>query len=163
MGELKQNQFRSKGGICTITSDEISFSNEAVKGASAKSPASASRGSPLFLVFGSLVFGYGIYLFLQGDTMLAAIIMLVGLAFPWLALRGRQSSDMPIIKRKKIRQVQVHSPLPPLTRGYFTIHFEEEGALHQQRIIMPGSFSSGGKEFEHAVQVMRETGLLTQE
>ena len=143
-----QSEFQTRAGICTITPVEIAF----------RRPDPNSRGSvraPLLAVlFASLFFGLGIFLFLFGETLLGVLFVILGIGLRWQQVRAGSGAVAPNIPRQAIRKVEAHAPF--LTRGYFTVEFELDGKLFRQRIIVQG----GKDEYLRAVEVMRAAGLL---
>jgi hypothetical protein len=148
MSENSEYQFQTQVGVCTITPEQISFAqSQAVSGA---------RVPKLHAVLGGLTFGFGVLTLLWGDLMLALLLIVCGLVFPWLSLMKRQAPIPPPIPRQAIRKVETHPPHPPLIRGYFAVWYEENKMMRQLRLILPG----GASEYDSAVQALRAAGLL---
>jgi hypothetical protein len=145
------SEFRTTSGICAITSEQISFSR-----ADPLSPRGSSRATLVSVLFASLLFGFGIFLFLHGDTMMGAILVILGLGLRWQQVRGSSVTVAPNIPRQAVRKVEARAPLPPLIRGDFVVWYEVDGRLIRQRIIVQG----GKDEYLRAVEAMRAAGLL---
>jgi len=145
------SEFRTTSGICAITSEQISFSR-----ADPLSPRGSSRAILVSVLFASLLFGFGIFLFLHGDTMMGAILVILGLGLRWQQVRGSSVAVAPNIPRQAVRKVEARAPLPPLIRGDFVVWYEVDGRLIRQRIIVQG----GKDEYLRAVEAMRAAGLL---
>ena len=145
------SEFRTTSGICAITSEQIGFSR-----ADPASPRGSSRATLVSVLFASLLFGFGIFLFLQGDTMTAAILVILGLGLRWQQVRGSSVAVAPNIRRQAVRKVEAHAPLPLLIQGDFVVWYEVDGRLLRQRIIVQG----GKDEYLRAVETVRAAGLL---
>jgi hypothetical protein len=144
------SEFRTTSGICAITSEQIAF---------ARPSAGSRRGSSLkalaSIAYAGLLFGFGIYFFLLDNIMMAIILILAGLALPWLQLLKESKAVAPNIARQAIRKFEAHAPISVLTRGYFVVWYQQEGKLRQQRIVVQG----GAEEYSRAVEAMRAAGL----
>ena len=154
--------FRTKTGQCTITSDQILLSMERVRGAAAGGLFGHSMGRT-FLVYGVLGAGMlieGVRSFLRSEDIAGSFLCLVGVLLFLNIIVSRRNSATPIISRTSIREVSAHPPRPPLTRGYFTVVFIENGKERRRLIMLPGSLQGGRQEYDKAEGAMRSSGLL---
>jgi hypothetical protein len=155
--------FRTKTGTCTITDSEIVLSREGVRGSVAEVTIGSSVPRLLlkYVVLAGIL-GY------QAASALEEGALFTGYAFAGLAAfvlisaaRSWDCSAAPRISRSSIRRVEARKPMPPLTRGYFVVHFMDGMKRRRRLIMLPGALSGGRGEFEHAVRIMREAGLLS--
>ncbi len=65
-----------------------------------------------------------------------------------------------VLDRKSITRVEAHPPITGVTRGYFWVHYREDGREKRRIIILPGIFGGGGKEYERARLLLESEGLL---
>ncbi len=151
MDNQTRHEFKTRSGICAIAPEQITFTRP-----DPGTRRGSSRASLLYVAAASLMFGFGIYLFLRGDTLMALILIMAGLAFPWLTPRNESASGAPNIPRQAIRQVEAHAPRPPITRGYFVVSYEADGKSREQTIVVAG----GADEYARAVDALRAAGLL---
>jgi hypothetical protein len=143
------NEFRTRSGICTITSEQISFSRP-----DSGSPRRSSRASLLAVLFASLLFGLGIFLFLVGNALMGVIFVILGLGLRWQQVRA--NTVAPNIPRQAIRKVEARAPAMVFAPGDFVVYYDLGNRFVRQRIIVQG----GNDEYLHAVEVMRAAGLL---
>jgi hypothetical protein len=150
-------QFRTKTGTCTVTPTQIVLARTGL------------RGRLAGVVAGGWLYGLcGFGLLLSGGSQLwtgATAPGVIDLAFGgglvFVFVRARRYSTSPVIERSSIRSVVLHPPAAGLTRGYFTVRFDAGGGRELERLILlPGSMSGGDEEYERAVTVMREAGVL---
>jgi hypothetical protein len=142
--------FRTRAGLCTILPEEIAFTrlgDQAARG--------SSRATWIPVLFASLLFGFGIFLFLFGDTMMGAIFVILGLGLRWQQVRGNSTAPAPNIPRQAIRKVEVRAPLLFMP-GEFVVLYEAGGKTFRQRIVVQG----GTDEYARALSVLRAAGLL---
>ena len=78
----------------------------------------------------------------------------------WDVVSSRNNSATPVIERSNILSVSAHSPRPPLTRGYFKVQFTDNGKERRRLIMLPGILSNGKQEYVHALEIMKQSGLL---
>jgi hypothetical protein len=160
-----ERAFRTKTGTCTITDDQIIIARSGVRGSlsNAMIGQSISRALVLYGLLSLGCFATSYVSIRSGDFVTGAFTCLVGL---WLA-RGvyasRHNTAVPIIERSTIRKIEPHAPRPPATRGYFVVHFEQGGNVRKRMIMLPGSLEGGQAEYAHAINVLREAGLITSE
>ena len=151
MDKNTSSEFRTRSGICTITSEQIVFSQP-----DAASRRGSSRATLLSVLFASLLFGFGIFLLLYGDAMMGAILVVLGLGLRWQQIRSGSVPVTPNIPRQAIRKVEARALLRLLTQGDFVVWYEVDGRRLRQRIVVQG----GRDEYLRAVEVMRAAGLL---
>ena len=163
MSEVAKSSFRTKTGICTVTSDRIVLTREGARGALAEMLVGNSIGRILVIygALGTAALAYGVWSLLRGDAVTGAFFGLIGAFFLWNVVASRGNSAAPVIERAAIRSVEAHPPRRPATRGYFNVWFEEDGKVRKRIIMLPGSLENGSAEYERAEAVMREAGLLT--
>lgn len=163
MSEPGEYTFRTKTGSCTITPGEIVLTRSGVRGAMAERTIGNSIARPLIIygILGIAMLAYGILTFSDGDPVGGVLFSLIGGVFIWNVVASRNNSAVPLIKRSAIRSVEAHPPRPPFTRGYFTVFFEDGGAVRKRLIMLPGSMEGGGDEYKRAEAAMREAGLLS--
>ena len=149
MDKNRSAEFRTTSGICTITPEQISFSRP-----DAKSPRRSSRASLFAVLFASLLFGLGIFLFLTGNTLIGAIWVILGLGLRWQQVRA--NAVAPNIPRQAIRKIDARAPAMLFAPGDFVVYYDLGNRFVRQRIIVQG----GNDEYSHAVEVMRAAGLL---
>jgi len=162
MSEIPGNQFRTKTGTCVITSEQILLERNGVRGmaASAIFGSSITRGLILYSVLAAVGLVIGVASFFTQDYFGAILFCGLGLVFGWNVWSSRHNSAASVIDRKAIRNIEAHPPRVPITRGYFVVHFDDKGVTRQRLIMLPGSMSNGSEEFERALCVMREVGLV---
>ena len=103
--------------------------------------------------------GLAIYLAVSGH------FLLTGLALVWAAVilrgvvRSRHFSAIAEIPRNAIESIEVHEPRLA-TRGYFLVYFRLGDAVKKRIIMLPGSMSGGSAEFQHALVVLQNHGLI---
>lgn len=153
--------FRTKTGLCTITPEQIVLTRTGLRGATAAAVYGSSIGRSLVLysVVGGGALLWGFWLLARG-SLSGAFLVLIGLFLLWNVFASRSNSAAAAIARAAIQTVEAHPPRPPLTRGYFTVHFLEDGKARQRLIMLPGSMSNGQEEYKQAVAAMHAAGLL---
>ena len=73
----------------------------------------------------------------------------------------KKSAPIPSeIEKEKIIFIEPHPPIQPIIRGYFWIHYRENGQPRKRIIILPGFGAGGKKEFEKAKSIFESEGLL---
>jgi hypothetical protein len=156
------HQFRTKTGICTITQSRIVITRQGVRGTLTNIIFGTSilRGLVIYGVLGAASLAEGAWDLLRGDMSGGVLFSLLGTYFLWTAIANRNNSAAPIIERSTIRSIEAHPPLPPVTRGYFMVYFEEGGRARGRRILLPGTLEGGDAEYVLAVAMFKELGLL---
>jgi hypothetical protein len=162
MNEIQEYKFRTKTGFCTITSQQIILERQGVRGEVANTVfGSGIRGAlAIYTVLGIAALAFGALLYFQGSPVSGVVYSLLGLIFLWNAYASRNNSAAPVIERSAIQSVDAHPPRPPFTRGYFSVWFMENGRKRRRLIMLPGSFSGGGDEYQKALNMLQEAGLL---
>jgi hypothetical protein len=154
--------FRTKTGVCTITPEAIHLTREGVRGASADALlGSGSIGTRLivYAVLGVALLGIGVrYLSRQkyGD---AAVPVAMGGFLLITAIRSRHNTACPVIPRNQIQSISATRPVPPATRGFFTVQFLQGTRSVNRLIILPGVLDGGQAEFDKAIEVFHSCGL----
>ncbi|MBL4771375.1 MAG: hypothetical protein JKY61_09580 [Planctomycetes bacterium] len=157
-----ESTFRTKRGTCTITELEIILAREGIPGVAGRDffgdwLVHALAISGLISV---IAMAHGVSLLADADYFSGSLSFVLGAIGLWNFIMSRKCSATPVVQRSAIREVQVHPPRPPLTRGYFTVYFEERGKERKRLIMLPGSWNNGAEEFLRAVAIMRDAGLL---
>jgi hypothetical protein len=152
--------FRTKTGTCTITPDEIVLTRLGHRVSSAVVGNSIIRILAIYGIMGGVLLALGVRVLLHGDTGPGVLLLLWGALVVGNVVVSRNNSAAAMVKRSAIRKVTAHRPRFPLTRGYFTVFFEEEGRLRKRLIMLPGSMHGGGEEYRRAEAMMATVGLL---
>ena len=160
-----EQTFRTKTGTCTITHDKIILKRRGVRGAAAKIILgnSIKRVLLLNLLLGIAALLFGIYYFRSRQLANDFFFSVIGIILLLNVLQSLKNSATPVVDRSSIRDIRIHSPRPPITRGYFTVIFQEGGKLRKRLIMLPGSMENGNEEFKKAVAIFKESGLLNPE
>lgn len=117
----------------------------------------------VLLIYGilSLSFiGFAICFAFNGQIWLAILPFLFSFVLLRGILKSRHFSAIPEIPRDAIETIEIHEPCPGATRGYFLVHFRLGGTLKKRIIMLPGTMSGGTDEFKHALDVLRNHGLI---
>ena len=146
-----------------MTADRIVLRREGASGGLATVVVGNSIWRILF-VYGlmalSLV-GFAVYLAAMGRFVLAVLPLVVAALLLRNVIKSRHFSAAPEILRDAIDNIEVHEPRPGATRGYFLVHFRIGDSLKKRIIMLPGSMSGGNEEFRHALEVLRNHGLIS--
>jgi hypothetical protein len=155
--------FRTKTGTCTVGPQQIVLTRQGFGGSLARLLYGQSilRLRILYGVSGTAALALGVWAFASDDYVTGVLLSAMALVCLWSLIASRGGSAATTIERSAITSVDVHEPHPPLTRGYFVVHFLEKGKECQRAIMLPGSMGGGGEEFKKAVLVMREAGFLS--
>lgn len=162
MNTENNDTFRTKTGVCTVTPERIVLTRGGVSGAAAAQIAGNNirRTLLLYSVFGGAALLFGLWSAYRGSVIPGVLLSLVGIIFLCNVVASRNNSAAAVIDRASIRAVKAHPPHPPFTRGYFDVFFLEDGKERKRIIMLPGSMSNGEEEYQQAVAVMRDSGLL---
>lgn len=162
MSQGVEHTFRTKTGACTITPDQIVLTRQGTRGAIAQSIFGDSivHVRLIYGVIGLAWFAVGVWLLLEGHTVVGVFQCVFGIFFLWIITTTRNVSAAPTIDRKAIQTVIPHPPQPPAKRGYFVVWFNENGKVRKRLIILPGSKDNGQEEYKRAERRMRDAGLL---
>jgi len=88
-----------------------------------------------------------------------ALLCMASLLLARAVFRSRGLPATPEIPRASVQRVEAIRLRPPVTRGYFVVHFTEGGQPRKRLVILPGSMSRGTAEFNHACGVLGTCGL----
>lgn len=110
-----------------------------------------------------LLFLWFVYLeYSRGNTTTAILYLVFCAMLSFSFFRSFDFTIVPVIPRKDIVRVRFVNSIPILTRAYFLVSFKSESGKELKRFIMlPGILNKGESEKRHAVQLMKEEGLLT--
>ncbi len=162
MNDEARPKFRTKTGFCTITPDQIVLTRGGLRGQIAEVMyGSGSRLSTLIrsAVIGFSLLGFGFYLLTRHATFGGVFLVAFGAYFLLNVVLSCNSSATPVIPRTQIQTIVACKPMPPTTRGYFTIAFLENSRQVQRLIILPGVLDGGEAEFQKALMVFQSCGL----
>jgi hypothetical protein len=161
-GNEKLDRFRTKTGTCIISADRLVLQREGARGAAAEVLVGGSVGRVLVIyVIVAVVLGVlGVKGLLEGDVTMGGVLCGFALYLTVGVLRSRGLSATPEIPLASIERIEACAPRPPLTRGYFVVHFRENGVPRKRLVMLPGSLSGGAQEFDRAQRVLERAGLL---
>ncbi len=153
--------FRTKTGTCEITPEQIILTRQGVRGrvAALVFGSSMQRAAVIYSVLALLALVFTVVAVSERDAMGIILYGVLALVCVWSVFDARRKTASPVIERKSVRRVRAHKPVPPLTRGYLTVEFEEQGVVRERAIILPGVMEDGGAEFERALDVLRRAGV----
>ena len=156
----ESRSFRTKTGRCRITDDKLILSREGAQGELARGVVGSSIGTiQTIYIAGAAVFAFaGVRSILDGhlwNVLFGGLACLLSLCLVLGVMLRRGLSAAPEILRASIQRVDVHRPR--LIRGYFVVHFVEDGKPRKQLIVLP--LFGGASEFEKAVHVLEMAGL----
>lgn len=117
----------------------------------------------VLIVYLGLAAGFafsGVRSIFDGQVVMGGLLCLFSLYLVQGVFRSRGLSAASEVLRASVQHVDVHRPRPPLTRGYFVVHFVENGEPRKRLIMLPGSLAGGRSEFEKAIRVLKTAGLL---
>ena len=163
MNSVAERSFRTKTGTCTITPQQIVLNRQGFGGNLAKL-AYGESVLRLFVIYGALgvaSLALGVWEFTRGNYIPGVLLCVLASLLLWNIIASRRNSAGTTIERSTVKSVDVHAPHPPLTRGYIAVHFLKDGKERKRLIMLPGTLSGGNEEFEKAIMVMREAGLLS--
>jgi hypothetical protein len=160
MTEDGEYRFNTKTGTCVVTPEKIVLKREGVTGAVANKVygSSINRVLIIYSVIGSIALVIGILSIIGKSYFSGGFLCAIGVACLGIVVASRNNSAANIIERSSVQSIVAHSPHPPFTRAYFTVHFLENGKKRKRLIGLPGSMSGGKEEFRRALSIMRETG-----
>ncbi|MCB9555253.1 MAG: hypothetical protein H6707_04060 [Deltaproteobacteria bacterium] len=168
MTEIRRDEevyptFRTKTGICTIEPGRILISREGSRGFLARLLVgnSIKRILVVYSFFGVVLLGVG-SLFLMTDRLFEGAMLVLSAALLLRAvIKSRHNTAASEIAREDVIKIENHEPNEGLTRGYFTVHYQEKDAVKKRLIMLPGSLSKGTDEYQKAVNILRDQGLLS--
>ncbi len=154
--------FRTKTGTCIVTEDRIVLTREGMRGAAAQAVIGRAVVRPLIIygVLAAILAFNGIRSILDEQVVMGGLLCLGSLFLVQGVVRSRGLSAVPEVPLSSVQRVEPRPPRPPLTRGYFVVHFLENDRPRKRLIILPGSLSSSSREFAKAVRVFEASGLL---
>ena len=160
-----EHTFRTKTGTCTITPKQIILTHAGARGRMAEIIFGNSMIQGLIIsgLIAIIFIAGGILFLVNANYLTGTVLSIFGIIFIWNIIASRNNSAALVIERPAIHHVTAHTPRPPLTRGYFAVYFDEQGKQKKRLIMLPGSFSDGRKEYQKAIKIMQESGLLNKE
>jgi hypothetical protein len=163
MDEVAEFTFRTKTGICTVTPDRLVIKREGIRGEMARQTFGNSIGRALGIygILGVLSLVGGIWLLIKANYASGSILSLLGAVYVFSVIISWNNSAASVIERSLVQSVGAHRPHFPFTRGWFTVHFLDDGKKRKRFIPLPGGMSGGGKEYRHALSVMKKTGWVS--
>ena len=158
----ESRSFRTKTGTCTITDDRMVLSREGMRGVAAHALVGSSISRPLivYVAVAAISAFSGVRSILDEQLVMGAFLCLFSLFLVHGIVRSRGLTAVPEILLSSIQRVEAHRPRPPLTRGYFVVHFLDNGLPRKRLVMLPGSLSGGGSEFAKALRVLEASGLM---
>ncbi len=160
---MPSTSFRTKTGTCEITDDAIVLTREGARGALAEAVIgqSVKRALIRYGVIALLLTALAVHAMMNGQLPFGVFQLAFALYIVVGILRSRGVSAQPEVPRAAIQRIRAHRPIPLLTRGYFDVSFNDGDQLRRRLIILPGYFAGGSDEFEKAVAVLGDVGLLS--
>ena len=160
MSELGEHRFRTKTGVCILTSDKLVLEREGASGQVAEVVCGNQirRALVIYIGLGALAIAIGVWALVNVRFIEGFFLCVIGLVCIGNVIVSRNNSATNMIERSTVQRVVAKSPHPPFTRGVFVVHFVENGQKRKRMIMLPGSLSSGKKEFKRALSAMQETG-----
>lgn len=159
---LDNPTFRTKTGFCSISPDAIILSRVRPGDGAIDTMREKLRRHPRLILglFGIVAVVAALFFAMKGRYPIAFVCAVIGIYYLWIILRSRRLSASPIIDRDTIRSITAHPPNPPLTRGHFIVTFVVDEDERKRLIALPGSLHDGGEEWERAIVVMAEAGIV---
>ena len=161
---MEERSFRTKTGRCELHDDRLVLERSGARGALAGAifGSSVIRARVFYgVLVVVLVLLAGIDL-IQGEPGQAAIFLLLAVFLGRGILKTRGLSATPVVMRAAIKRIEGRPPVAPVTRGYFIVHFEENGQALRRVVLLPGVLDGGGAEYTRAVELFRREGLVVQ-
>lgn len=159
----QENTFKTKTGYCHVLPDRIILTRDGVIENVSKIPTENSL-TKILIIYGvlSTIFVYNAYnRFIEGLTLQAAMFAALAVLLAFGILSSLHNSAVPIIDRKRIREVRLKKAIGGLTRSRFEVLFEDEDGKTKRRLIMlPGSLSGGSEATNRAIEIMERENLL---
>lgn len=155
--------FRTKTGTCTIAGDRILLERRGARGRVARAlfGSSIRRARALYLLLAGGLAVAAVLAFRAESTGSGSFLTVFAISLAGNVVMSRGLSASADISRADVLRVDAFPPRPPLTRGRFVVHFREDGKDRRRLILLPGSLSGGGAEYERAVALLRGEGLLS--
>lgn len=92
-------------------------------------------------------------------AVVGAFNLAVALFLIHIVWRSRGLSAASDISFAAVTSIESHAPVPPLTRGYFVVQFEDGEKALRRMIILPGVAEGGSAEYAKAVEALRQAGI----
>jgi len=162
MADEAPRSFRTKTGTCTVEGGRLVVERQGVRGAAANAVVgvSARRVLVIYLATSAVLTYFGVQLWRQGRPLAGGLFCGCAVFLAVMVLRSRNLSAVPEIPLADIVKVVPHAPRRPLTRGYFEVQFKQGEAVKTRLVILPGTLDGGVEEYEKALKVLTEAGLL---
>ena len=165
MAESSERSFLTKTGVCVITPGLIELKRCNWRGKIADILIGTSIGRVL-VIYGlfAAAFTLGAIQAWTNKSPLPGIMLLMfALVFVRTIIRSLGFSATPEIDREEIIRIGATPPRTGITRGFFTVHFRGEDEKEMKRlIILRGWLEGGAGEYEKALKIFREEGLIPQ-
>jgi hypothetical protein len=162
MNESVDNSFRIKAGTCIVTPEQIILRRRGIRGKVGKLiwGENIFRAIVIYGIISILMLAFGVVLLTEGNYFSGIVLCSIGLAFLLNVYLSRNASATQTIERLSIQSIEMHPPRPPITRGYFTVWFSDNGNKRRRFIMLPGMLSGGKKEYLKALLVMQNARLI---
>jgi hypothetical protein len=162
MNEVVEHSFRTKAGTCVITPERIVLERQGIRVTVGKWIYGDTIHRALFIygMIGAVALAVGAWSLATESYFAGILLSFIGVFFIWNVFVSRNASAAPVIERSTIQSVTAHPPRPPFTRGYFVVRYFENGKERRRYIFLPGVMSNGKREYQRALVVMQEAGLL---
>jgi hypothetical protein len=159
---MDEPSFRTKTGTCTITEGRLVLARQGARGAAAQATigSSVTRARVLYGVAAVGFVYIGIRAISGGQSLVGGLLCFFALYLVLGVVRSQGLSAASEIPLAAIQRVELHRPRPPLTRGYFVVHFTEGPQTLRRLILLPGSLTGGTAEFDKAVAILEQSGVL---
>ena len=151
-------KFRTKTGLCVITQDKLVLTREGFAGEVAERVFgnSISRALVIYSILATIALAVGIWFIVNKSYFGGCFFSAVGVLLFWNVISSWNNSATNIIERSTVTSVSIRTPHPPFTRGYFVVHFLQDGKKRKRLIMLPGSMSGGKEEFKRALSIMQQ-------
>ena len=163
--EPSAKSFATQTGYCHILPDRVVLNQEPVYG-EAIAPLKPWRGRPLYfpavaLTFALFVFGY---LAFRGENQLAAMIaVVVGFLCARYVFRLTFRPQEFVIARDGIFEWKYMAGQPPITKAFFIVKYRSKRGSKRNKVVVLPSFTSRWQDVrDHAMEILREENLLTE-
>lgn len=162
MEQPEESSFRTKSGRCVVTTETITIRREGLTGSLTKGIYGNTINQAMILTgtLAVVLVGIGVMEMIDENYFAGLLTMLLGVYIGIGIFRSRDNSTAPTIQRAAVRSVEISPPIFLLSRGYFIINFDDNGQLRRRIIMLPGSLSGGGREYQKALDILRLKGWL---
>lgn len=153
--------FRTKTGTCSLADGRIVLSRTGARGALANSLVGSSvhRILAIYTALALITLYLGTRAIIASQPIFGGILVGMALLLVRGIWRSRGLSAASEIEFASVTSIEPHSPVPPLTRGYFVVHFKVGDKAFRRLIILPGIAEGGVAEFAKATSALRDAGL----